>query len=90
MDTLLNIEPSPKNYPGLVYGDDGKMLEELLESRFYKKKTGLPKDDYLSSVLQTTLEGLFALYESEKEHYKESEELKNTFKKKKKNSTRFL
>lgn len=82
MDTLLNIEPSPNNYPGLVYGNDEKILEELLESRFYKKKTGLPKDYYLSAILPTTLEGLFALYDSEKEHYKESEELKNTFKRK--------
>lgn len=82
MNTLLNIEPSPNNYPGLVYGNDEKILEELLESRFYKKKTGIPKDYYLSAILPTTLEGLFALYDSEKEHYKESEELKNTFKRK--------
>lgn len=82
MDTLLNIEPTPNNYPGLVYGNDEKILEELLESRFYKKKTGIPKDYYLSDILPTTLEGLFALYDSEKEHYKESEELKNTFKRK--------
>lgn len=82
MSELLNIKPTPENYSGLVYGDDEEILEELLKSRFYKKKMRLPKDNYLSSVLPTTLEGLFALYDSEKEHYKVSEELKNTFKRK--------